>query len=55
MTIAMWLGDAIQTPRGREFLATLSRTPPAEKAALLDAERQRLGLDECPLIKAWEG
>jgi|GEM_PF-2744983 len=53
VTIAMWLGSTIKTDRAREFLATLSRTPPADKAALLESERQRLGLDECPLVETW--
>lgn len=52
--IAMWLGEVIKTQEARTFLATLSRTAPDQKAALLDAERQRLGMGRCPLIAAWK-
>ena len=53
VTIAMWLGENVKTQGGRDFLAKFSRTQPDQKAALLESERARLGLDECPLIATW--
>ena len=52
--VADWLGRTITSQPGRAFLATLSRTPEAGKAALLRATAERAGLEDCPLARVWE-
>lgn len=55
MVVAQWLGDNVQTEQGRAFLVRLAKTPPAEKAAVLQQEAAQSGLPSCPLARSWGG
>lgn len=51
---AMWLGDNIQTPEARKFLAELSPLVGVDKAKRLREEATRVGLGSCVLAATWE-
>jgi hypothetical protein len=51
---AMWLGENLETSEARDFLATLSPMPPAEKANALRDEAKRAGLSGCALAATWK-
>jgi hypothetical protein len=53
LVTAMWLGENLETDQARDFLATLSPLPPAEKANLLRDEAKRAGLAGCALAATW--
>lgn len=55
MIVAQWLGTRIITQPGRDFLASIARASPDEKAPLLQAEARRVGLDSCPVALRWGG
>ena len=55
VAVAQWLGNNIQTAEAREFLVTLARTGPEDKAALIEKEAARAGLSDCPLVRRWRG
>ncbi|MBP6632348.1 MAG: hypothetical protein KBG28_02840 [Kofleriaceae bacterium] len=50
---AQWLGQALQTEQGRQFLARVQPLTGAAKADALDDEARRVGLTSCPLADAW--
>jgi len=52
-TIAMWLGPHIKTPAGHDFLVKIQPLEGMAKAAALDDEAKRVGLDSCPLADEW--
>jgi hypothetical protein len=52
-TIAMWLGPHIKTSEGHSFLVTIQPLEGMAKAAALDDEAKRVGLDGCPLSDEW--
>jgi predicted metalloprotease with PDZ domain len=52
-TIAMWLGPHITTPAGHEFLVKIQPLEGMTKAAALDDEAKRVGLDGCALADEW--
>lgn len=52
-SIAMWLGPNIQTEGGREFLVAIQPLTGEPKAAALEFEAKRVGLDGCPLAGEW--
>jgi hypothetical protein len=54
MTIAQWLGPAIETEEAREFLAALTQVTGAAKAERLRDEARRVGLDGCALAASWK-
>lgn len=55
MVVAQWLGSNVETEEGRAFLVRLAKTPPADKAALLQQEAVRNHLPSCPLALSWGG
>jgi hypothetical protein len=52
-TIAMWLGPNIHTDAGHEFLIAIQPLTGEPKAAALDFEARRVGLDSCTLAAEW--
>lgn len=52
-TIAMWLGPHIKTEAGHEFLVAIQPLTGEAKAAALEVEAKRVGLDSCPLAAEW--
>lgn len=51
--IAMWLGPNIHTESGHEFLVAIQPLTGEPKAAALEFEAKRVGLDGCPLAAEW--
>lgn len=52
-TVATWLGSAIQTQEGRNFLVRIQPLVGAEKASALENEAKRVGLAGCSLADEW--
>ena len=52
-TIAMWLGPHITTQDGHDFLVKIQPLEGMPKAAALDDEAKRVGIDGCPLADEW--
>jgi len=52
-TIAMWLGPHITTEPGHQFLVAIQPLVGMPKAAALDTEAKRVGLDGCALADLW--
>ncbi len=51
--IAMWLGPHITTEDGHKYLIGIQPLQGEAKAAELEGEARRVGLDGCPLAKEW--
>jgi hypothetical protein len=51
--VAMWLGPAIKTNEGREFLVAIQPLQGEAKALALETEAKRVGLATCPLATVW--
>ena len=52
-SIAMWLGPNIHTDAGHEFLIAIQPLTGEPKAAALDYEARRVGLEGCTLAAEW--
>lgn len=53
LIVARWLGANLESDQGRDFLAEVSRSSPADKVVLLDREALSAGLPGCPLARTW--
>lgn len=51
--VAMFLGPAIKTPEGHEFLIAIQPLRGEAKALALDTEARRVGLASCALATEW--
>jgi hypothetical protein len=52
-SIVKWLGPHITTPAGHDFLVKIQPLEGMAKAAALDDEAKRVGLESCPLSDEW--
>lgn len=50
---AQWLGNALTTDAGRNFMAQFASMDPNTKGESLRLEAARVGVDECPLAAEW--
>ncbi len=53
LPLANWLAANLKTPESRAFLVKIQPLVGEPKAAALDAEAKRLGLDGCALAAEW--
>jgi hypothetical protein len=54
LTVAQYLGSAIETEEARNFLAELTGFVGADKGKRLRDEAKRAGLAGCPLADTWK-